>query len=131
MTTPSSDRRGHSPTVLYVLIAGAGALGALTRHGIEVVGPSTWIGTLLANALGCLLIGLVVALVAPTNRRLRAPIAGGFVGALTTYSAFVTEAVDLGVSGGVGYIVATYVVGLLLVYLGMAIGTRGGGYRWT
>jgi CrcB protein len=79
---------------MTVAIAVAGALGALSRHGIESLlnrhrtGAFPW-GTFLVNVSGSFILGLAVGLFA---RRFSAPLwlqAGvtvGFLGAYTTFS---------------------------------------------
>jgi len=80
--------------MIYFWITTFGGLGALSRFGIYALVSSTqfpW-GTLVANALGSLLIGVMLVL------RQRGGIIGGeiihdavmigFLGAFTTFSAF-------------------------------------------
>lgn len=84
---------------LYIAIAGA--LGALSRWGISVAGqtllggPFAW-GTLIANVLGCFLLGFLMHVGLVSDKippALRTALAVGFLGALTTFSTFSYETV--------------------------------------
>jgi CrcB protein len=122
------------PVVLGV--AGMGAAGALSRWAVgmlvsrAVPGAFPW-GTLAANALGCLLLGVVTGLSAELlPAHLRVPIATGFLGSFTTFSTFSVESVKLAEQGAWGLLAAnvlgSVVVGLLGagagLYLGRALG---------
>ena len=84
-----------------VWIAIAGALGALCRWGISRTGYAlfgagfAW-GTLIANVLGCFLLGLLMYTGLTTDKipeALRTALAIGFLGALTTFSTFSYETI--------------------------------------
>lgn len=83
-----------------VWIALAGGCGALLRYGIGVwlapcQAPFGW-GTVVVNVIGCLLMGVLVGL--PQQRisaELQQMLGIGFLGGLTTYSAFNAELVSL------------------------------------
>jgi CrcB protein len=84
-----------------IWIAIAGALGALCRWGISRTGYAllgsgfAW-GTLIANLLGCFLIGFLMHFALVSDRlsaEMRTAIAVGFLGALTTFSTFSYETV--------------------------------------
>ncbi|WP_439637262.1 fluoride efflux transporter CrcB [Oceanicaulis sp.] len=79
------------------LIALGGALGAVSRHfvnqaGLRLIGPEWPYGTFTVNALGCLMMGLLVGWLAlagrPDATELRYALGVGFLGAFTTMSAF-------------------------------------------
>jgi fluoride exporter len=81
---------------LILAIAAGGAIGAVGRHMVNVLALS-WFGnafpwgTLTVNFFGCFLMGVLVetsALVWSPSQALRAFIAVGFLGALTTFSSF-------------------------------------------
>lgn len=86
--------------ILAVMLGGA--LGALSRFLISrfayLVLPKAfpW-GTLLANLLGCLLMGLLMGLLAErySSPFWQAGIFVGFLGALTTFSSFSMQTVAL------------------------------------
>lgn len=104
-------------------VALMGALGALSRWGLGalvnrfVTGPFP-AGTFVANALGCLLLGLVTGLsseLLPSH--LRIPLATGFLGSFTTFSTFSVESVKLAEQGAWALaalnVLGSVVVGLL------------------
>jgi CrcB protein len=90
--------------LLRVLLVGfAGALGSIARYLVGLWAGRTlpsWFpyGTLIVNVVGCFLITLVAelalrtTLVSPT---MRLTLATGFLGGLTTYSAFDLETTNL------------------------------------
>jgi CrcB protein len=117
-----------------VAIGVAGALGALSRYGLQsmvnqVAGRPSLMGTMLANLTGAFLLGLIVA---ATEERLelnsvtRAAIAVGFLGSYTTFSTFMFESVSRLENGEallVGlYVAGSVVLGLALAYAGLQVG---------
>jgi CrcB protein len=117
----------------YLLAALGGALGALARWAIGTALPVPAGGwpwaTLLVNLTGCLLIGLLLALLAarwPAAHGARTFLGTGVLGGYTTWSAFAVEVVRLvddGAAGlAVGYVVASVVGGVLAVALGVGAG---------
>jgi CrcB protein len=137
--------RRADPAVILAVASG-GALGALSRYGIELGGDVgrdafPW-PTLGINVSGAFLLGLVYTLLAERVRPtpyLRAFLAIGFLGAYTTFSTWTVEAVLLVRDGAVGmaatYALVTVVAGLLSVVGGMAAGrawpARAGGSHET
>ncbi len=113
-----------------VLIACAGAFGALCRYGmVNFIGGRyfPW-GTMLVNVLGSLLMGL--AFVYIVERGVFPPefkplIMTGFLGAFTTYSAFSLEAWQLFDRGdflsAMAYIIGTTLLCLLSLFMGVFI----------
>ena len=85
------------------LAVGIGAvLGAYARWGLGVwlnrVTPHVPLGTLVANAIGGYVVGLAVAWFAQhpdASPEMRLFLITGFLGALTTFSTFSAEAVNL------------------------------------
>jgi CrcB protein len=81
------------------LIAVAGAVGSLSRYGLSglvqaIVGEDFPWGTLVVNALGCFLFGLVWALAEERlviTGEVRFVLLIGFLGAFTTFSTFAFE----------------------------------------
>lgn len=113
-----------------LLIAVAGALGTLLRYGILQttrtfnLGSFAW-GTLLANALGCLLIGVILGI--GKEREILSPnlmraLTVGFLGALTTFSTFTADTANLfsanQMIAGLAYAAANLVAGFGLFYAG-------------
>lgn len=119
---------------MAVFIAIAGALGALSRWGISLAGQSlfdgsfAW-GTLIANVLGCFLLGFLmhVGLVSDKiSPALRTAVAVGFLGALTTFSTFSYETVKYLEDGSwtlaFGNIGANLIIGLAATIGGLVLG---------
>jgi fluoride exporter len=117
--------------VLAAISAG-GVLGSLARYGAGLLGPPSPPGwpwtTLLVNASGCLLIGVLMAvlldLTAP-HRLLRPFLGIGVLGGYTTFSTYAVDVQRLLMSGRAGvalaYFVVTPVLALLSVWLGTAL----------
>jgi len=132
------------------LVAIGGGLGALTRYVaglamVAVFGARFPFGTLAVNIAGCFLAGLLVGRVLPmhaadigtghgaslasalpTSTRLIALV--GFLGGLTTFSAFGLETVELARRGSVGLagvnVALNVVLGLGAAWLGMRVAAR-------
>lgn len=108
--------------MIPLLVAVGGALGAAARYGIQVAwSVPTW-PTLAINALGCLLIGILMARTA--NALLRALLGTGVLGGFTTFSTYTVDTYSLihdGQPGGA----AAYLTGTVAVCLSAAwLGTR-------
>lgn len=122
------------PRVLPVVALG-GALGALARYGVSVAVPHSpgsfpW-STLLVNATGCLLIGLLLGWHDRSRRHalVRPFLAVGVLGGYTTFSTYVVDVENLFAAGRFGvaavYLMATLVVALLAVWGGLLLTRRG------
>jgi CrcB protein len=81
---------------MILAVAAGGAVGSVLRHMVNVLALS-WLGsafpwgTLTVNIVGCFLMGVLVetsALLWSPSPELRAFIAVGFLGGLTTFSSF-------------------------------------------
>ena len=117
-----------------IYLAVAGACGTLARYGLaglvqRVAGPSFPWGTVSVNGLGCLLFGVIWAMTSERfvgTSELRIILLTGFMGAFTTFSTFVAESGNLFADGqhwyGLGNILLQNGVGLVLFFLGMALG---------
>lgn len=118
------------PTV-WILILG-GATGTLCRYYggrwvQQLLGAHWPYGTLAVNLLGCLLMGVVLALSEETRWLppwARILLASGFLGAFTTFSTFEMEVFFMGREAQWGrmtaYGLGSVVLGLGLVWLGYA-----------
>ncbi|MCH5277175.1 MAG: fluoride efflux transporter CrcB [Desulfovibrionaceae bacterium] len=115
-----------------LMVAAGGALGAYCRYALgrwADRGPGTRFpcGTLLANVLGCFLMGLTAAAI---SRGLLAAapwrdlIADGFLGALTTFSTFSMDTFRAMHKGRIFTGVINLVVSLVLCLTGVALGYR-------
>jgi CrcB protein len=118
-----------------LLVAVGGAAGALARFGVGLLvvrlpGRPMPLATLAVNVLGCLAIGMAGQYLATHAASGLAPMLRygfvvGFLGALTTFSAFGWDSVELMQKGHSGLalanIGANVVVGLLAVWAGMCV----------
>lgn len=116
------------------LVAGGAIPGALLRWRLGLLLPdghgrlAAWLdGTLLANLLGCLLIGVLVA---QPPRRARLILWGGigFSGSLTTFSTWMLQLNRALQSGRFGDLTSSLLIpllgGLALTALGYRLGSR-------
>jgi CrcB protein len=120
---------------LLVAIGGGGAVGALVRYGVTLGLPASprsfpW-GTFVVNVSGSALLGaFLIVLIErfPAHRSVRLVLATGVVGAYTTFSTLVVQAVVLIRNGhpatAASYVLSSVIVGLLAAWAGLA------GARW-
>ncbi|WP_050031874.1 fluoride efflux transporter FluC [Halorubrum halophilum] len=107
----------------FLLVALGGFIGAVARHGIDlVVVDAIGAGTLLANILGSFALGLLLTRAA--RRRTRLFVGTGALSSFTTYSTFVGDAVALGTTVGAVYVAASYVAGFTAAAAGLFVGRR-------
>ena len=114
-----------------LLIAAAGALGAVARYGL-----SGWVqaraaffpwGTLVVNVLGSFLLGFAFRYLEATTlpAEWRQAVTVGLLGAFTTFSTFSYEAVALiqdgDWSGAGAYVLGSVVLGLAAVVVGLGV----------
>ncbi len=121
------------PLRASLLVGVGGSLGALARFYVGVaakrwLGEGWPFGTLIANLLGCLMLGLMTGMAAQgeISASTRAALMVGFLGAFTTFSTFCLEATALsrGSAASSGLYVAVSVVGgVALVWLGHRLGS--------
>jgi CrcB protein len=118
----------------YFAIAIGGALGALARYGVGSIaisrlGGRFWYGTFIINMTACVIIGFSLTYLGRRQElspfwRYLVPV--GFVGAYSTFSTFEWETYTWLQSGtyllSAVYIVASIVVGLICVWLGVVLG---------
>lgn len=116
------------------LIAICGAAGALARFGLgglvfRFYGGSFPLGTFVVNILGCFIFGLIWPLAEERlliSGEMRTIILVGFIGSFTTFSSLVFETGELLRDSEWGLALLNMggqvVVGLLALFLGMAIG---------
>jgi fluoride exporter len=120
----------------FVLVAVGGALGSVLRYavslGMQRLHPGAWpLGTLTANLVGCLGIGLVMGF---HQDRSTLGVAGrmflgvGLLGGFTTFSAFAYEGAELLRRGAVLlaalYAAASVAGGIVAAALGVWIANR-------
>jgi fluoride exporter len=136
--TPPPRRRAGDPAVLAAIALG-GVLGAEARYGMAVWLPhqpaQLPVATLLVNASGCFLIGVLMVVTEPTApHRLVRPFLGvGVLGGYTTFSTATVEVQQLVQNGragpALGYLLVTVVAALIATASGMAL-TRAMGTVW-
>lgn len=113
-------------------VACGGAAGAWCRHAIgqwasDRLGRSFFYGTLIANVLGCFLIGVAFSLIGrggPGSFPWHDLVAEGFCGALTTFSTFSMDTFRALNNGEITRGVANLVVSMALCLAAAAIGVR-------
>jgi fluoride exporter len=117
----------------YLLAALGGVLGALARWAVATALPHSpggwpW-ATLLVNLTGCLLLGVLTAVVARRLPEAAWPgpfLAVGVLGGFTTYSAFAVEVVQQVDAGAAllaaGYVLTSVLGGIVAVVLGARAG---------
>lgn len=130
---PDRHAAPHAPPVdvrvLTAVFAG-GVVGTLARAGIAeawAVRPGHWPwATFAVNLAGTFLLGLVVG--RARWRALRPLLGTGLCGALTTFSTFQVELLDLADADrwglATGYAAASVAAGLAAVALGLHVGRR-------
>jgi CrcB protein len=115
-------------------IAVAGAAGTLARYGLQGVsqrligGGFPW-GTLVVNALGCLLFGVVWALAEERlviSGQTRSVLLIGFMGGFTTFSSYAFESGQLARDAqwllALANVAGQPMLGLLMVWIGWTLG---------
>ncbi|MEM1110211.1 MAG: CrcB family protein [Planctomycetota bacterium] len=124
-----------------LLLAFGGALGTLARVGLASLvnrlhGGDWPLGTLAANAAGCFLFGLLFAVIDknhPLGPWAALALIAGFCGAFTTFSTFAFDTAHLAQGQAfaganawhaLGNVLLHNVVGLTLLFAGMALGGR-------
>jgi len=123
-----------SPAIASLLVALGGAAGALARYQLTrllgwIAGPNALLpwGTLVANVLGSLALGILMGWLARNgnSEAMRLALGVGVLGGFTTFSAFNLETVQLLARGqGVTaliYIAVSVVAGIAALYAGLFV----------
>ena len=119
----------------YLLVALGGGIGAMGRHGLgqltlRAFGPGFPVGTLAANVLGGLLMGLLVGWLATKDggHNLRLLLGVGLLGGFTTFSAFSLQAFMMLEKGRYGalavYVGGSVVLAIAAIALGLFIARK-------
>jgi CrcB protein len=99
------------------------------RFSLSIAEVSWW-STIAVNAIGCLVMGLVVGLIIRRGRgssTLHAFLTTGLLGGFTTFSAFAVDAIRIGehsIWQSALYVIATVVISIGLVWLGLRVSVR-------
>ncbi len=116
----------------FLLVFVGGGFGSIIRYAIGIIikpiTPHFPYATLIANSLGCLLLGLILGFVTAktsisnTHYTL---FTVGFCGGLTTFSSFTLENMRFLEQGQflqfLLYSLGTFTVGILFIYMGMVL----------
>lgn len=119
--------------VEWIFVAGGGALGAVSRHGVNLailnLMGSSLVGTFLVNVTGSLFLGLPIGFWetrpdVPSEYRLF--LAVGFLGSYTTFSTLAvatTQGIDSGDFGrALLNLGGSILVGLAAAFVGLLVG---------
>jgi fluoride exporter len=117
------------PWAQLLAIALGSAVGGVLRWAVQLWLNARWVGfplgTLLVNGVGGLLVGVALVWFARSpNELLRLLLVTGFLGGLTTFSAFTGESLTLLQRGDVGWALAHSAAHLLGALACCAIGFR-------
>lgn len=117
----------------FLFVGIGGAAGSMLRYLTHLLTARYFTGmfplaTFIANIAGCFLIGILMSLLIENNafnHQLRLLLVTGFCGGYTTFSAFSYENMILLSNNNsllaIGYIIASILVGMLAVWLGLNV----------
>jgi CrcB protein len=115
------------PVPVIMAIAAGGALGAVTRYGIGVAWPNrapefSW-ATWTINVTGCLLIGILMAILGrrrPEHHLIRPFLGVGVLGGYTTFSTASVDVLQAAPGTALLYLGTTLIGALVAVWAGTA-----------
>lgn len=119
--------------MVYFVVGVGGILGTFMRYFFDQMLSRTPLppssGILLANLLGCFMIGFFLSLKSESASPLfRTGFATGFLGSFTTFSTFSVKVLDLFIKWGMLtsslYLMLTIIGGYLFVSLGHAVAQK-------
>ena len=117
--------------MIVIAVAVGGAIGSVARYGLSVwshrlLGGSFPFGTLAANLIGCLSLGIIIGIVEQRGDlppATRSFITTGFLAGMTTYSTFIYEASTMARDGetvkAIFYFGASLAVSIALFAVGL------------
>lgn len=118
----------------FLAVAAGGAIGAAGRYGVglwatRVLGHGFPWGTLIANILGCLAMGVLIRYLAthlPASNEVKLFLTTGLLGGFTTFSTFSLDFATLLERGdnvaAFSYLMASVVISLIAVFVGLQLG---------
>ena len=114
----------------FIAVGAGGAIGAMLRYGMTVLGVhlhwSSNLATFLVNILGSFVMGILVSSCGHGSWMLMATV--GICGGFTTFSTFSVQSFNLIQEGKWGhaalYIFATLVICILMAWIGCLIGQK-------
>lgn len=120
------------PLLIAFIVGCGGFAGSVSRYGLSVASQRfsvEWpLGTLAANALGCLAIGIIAAVSADSeilSPELRIALATGFCGGFTTMSSMIYETNEMLRTGeylhAMAYAAGTVVLSMAAFAAGMIL----------
>lgn len=119
----SRERPAAERWDVLLAVAAGGAIGSGARYALSLAFPTPPgafpVATLLANLIGCTLIGALMAAIteATTPHRLLRPFFGiGLLGGFTTFSTYVFDVIDASTAGN-GAVAVLYGLGTVLAAL--------------
>lgn len=128
------DRSGAAEALIWLAVAGGGALGAMARHAVNHVVHQRALtatfpyGILIVNVAGSFAIGLAAGLLAGNRIHLshgaRTFVIVGFLGGFTTFSSFSLDTLALFRDGHPGQAVLNVALQVGLSLLGVWAGFR-------
>jgi CrcB protein len=123
---------GRESMLVALLVFAGGGLGAVARHGVNLI-SARWLGTdlpwgtFIVNVVGSIAMGLLAGWFAfraevPWSQEMRVFLTTGFLGGFTTFSAFSLDTALL-IERGAPAAAAVYVAAsVLLAVLGLFLG---------
>ncbi|MBL7564989.1 fluoride efflux transporter CrcB [Staphylococcus saccharolyticus] len=117
----------------YIYVFISGAIGAFIRYILSILNHGSVIpfGTIIANLLGAFFMGFIGSFVISYFKKypiIKKGLTTGFLGALTTFSTFQFELVTLFEQQHfivlLVYGLTSYLLGVLLCYVGVTIGGK-------
>ena len=119
----------------FLIIGLGGALGSMARFGVaslidnmmQKTGPVFFVGTMLVNITGCLLIGFIFAISDTEGRFYLSPLVRqfvlvGFLGGYTTFSSFSLQTLLLAQDGQWVQAAANVLLSVVLCLVGVWLG---------
>ena len=115
----------------FLMVFLGGGIGAMTRYGVSLYfenhGASFPWSTFIANIVASLILGILIGLNLRNgfSQNTNLLLMTGFCGGFSTFSTFSAESLELlklgNISTALVYILASLVVGILVVFLGIKI----------